>query len=190
MNAITKLSLDILYNISKGIYTSGFILCGVSLLTSTAISVGRLLALMLGLRYRHVVILSRVRATIILFWFILVSPTFPYLFANRSIFIYTASTTFGVLSLAISVFSYTKIVLRLRQNQAQVQGHAHQGQPNGRIPLNSHAGTRRRFQALHGCSWHWLFAIFRLLFSLLSTQTKCVEWIRISVGFQIALRQL
>ena len=43
-------------------------LCGVSLMTSTAISVDRLLALLLGLRYRHVVKLRRVRAFIICFW--------------------------------------------------------------------------------------------------------------------------
>ena len=40
------------------------VLCGVSLLTSTAISVDRLLALSLGLRYRIVVTLRRVRALI------------------------------------------------------------------------------------------------------------------------------
>ena len=42
---------------------SSLVLCGVSLLTSTAISMDRLLALSL-LRYRHVVTLRRVRALI------------------------------------------------------------------------------------------------------------------------------
>ena len=37
--------------------TLGLIFCGVSLLTLTVISIDRLLALMLGLRYRHVVTL-------------------------------------------------------------------------------------------------------------------------------------
>ena len=36
--------------------------CGVSVFTSTALSVDRLLALFLGLRYRHVVTLKRIRA--------------------------------------------------------------------------------------------------------------------------------
>ena len=40
---------------------------GVSVLTSAAISVDRLLALLLGLRYRHVVTLRRVRVVIICF---------------------------------------------------------------------------------------------------------------------------
>ena len=38
--------------------------CGVSVFTSTALSVDRLLALMLGLRYRHAVTLKRVRAVL------------------------------------------------------------------------------------------------------------------------------
>ena len=45
-------------------------LCGVSILTSAAISVDRLLALFLGLRYRHVVTLRRVHGAIICFWLI------------------------------------------------------------------------------------------------------------------------
>ena len=50
---------------------SSMVLCGISLLTSTAISVDRLLALSLGLRYRYVVTLRRVRALIISFWFLI-----------------------------------------------------------------------------------------------------------------------
>ena len=42
---------------------TNFILCGVSLLTLTAISVDRLLALLLGLRYRQVVTLRRAYGT-------------------------------------------------------------------------------------------------------------------------------
>ncbi|CAH3045799.1 unnamed protein product, partial [Pocillopora meandrina] len=50
---------------------SSQVLCGVSLLTSTVISVDRLLALSLGLRYRYLVTLRRVRALIISFWFLI-----------------------------------------------------------------------------------------------------------------------
>ncbi|CAH3169669.1 unnamed protein product [Porites lobata] len=65
-------------------YTSlamGFLastLCGVSLSTSTAISVDRLLALLLGLRYRQVVTLRRTYIIAFGFWFlsIVVSSTF------------------------------------------------------------------------------------------------------------------
>ena len=44
------------------------IFCGVSLLISTALSVDRLLALLLGLRYRHVVTLKRVRLAVACCW--------------------------------------------------------------------------------------------------------------------------
>ena len=49
------------------------VLLTVSPLTSAAISVDRLLALLLGLRYRHVVTLRRVRVVIACVWFIGVS---------------------------------------------------------------------------------------------------------------------
>ena len=42
-----------------------------------------------------------------------------------------------MLCIVTSIFSYTKIYLHLRNHQAQVHGHAHQGQPNGgEMPLN------------------------------------------------------
>jgi len=47
---------------------SSYTLCSVSLLTLTAISVDRLLALLLGLRYRQVVTLKRTRITAICLW--------------------------------------------------------------------------------------------------------------------------
>ena len=49
----------------------------------------------------------------------------------------TAFVILALLSVVISFFSYTKIFLTLRQQQAQVQAHV-QGQPNGigEMPLN------------------------------------------------------
>ncbi|XP_020614288.1 melanocyte-stimulating hormone receptor-like [Orbicella faveolata] len=63
-------------NENAGCYSSevedvlSWIFCGVSLLTSTAVSVDRLVALLLGLSYRPVVTLRRVRVVIICFWLI------------------------------------------------------------------------------------------------------------------------
>ena len=45
--------------------TLSFTLCGFSLATAAAISVDRLLALLLGLRYRHTVTLRRVRCLVV-----------------------------------------------------------------------------------------------------------------------------
>ena len=47
---------------------TAYILCGVSLFTLTAISVDRLLALLLGLRYRQVVTLKRIYRVVVVFW--------------------------------------------------------------------------------------------------------------------------
>ena len=51
----------------------GIVFSGVSLLTATAISVDRLLALSLGLRYRQVVTVRRVGAFLICFWLVSVA---------------------------------------------------------------------------------------------------------------------
>ena len=113
---------------------SSMVLCGISLLTSTAISVDRLLALSLGLRYRYVVTLRRVRALIISFWF-LVGASFGCLFISGIHYF-----VFGVvmlISLLISAISYAKIYFRLRHQLLRVQGHVHQRQqlpPNGVVP--------------------------------------------------------
>ena len=119
----------------EGYIVTGFILCGISVLTSTAISVDRLLALLLGLRYRHVVTLRRTRAVIVCFFVTAVICGTMH-FWNQNI-AWIAIIFFGVVSLITSILSYTKIYLKLRQHQAQVQEHSNQGQPIGRgIPLN------------------------------------------------------
>ncbi|KAL9988210.1 hypothetical protein ACROYT_G002629 [Oculina patagonica] len=57
--------------IAEGIvHITSAVLCGISLYTLTAISVDRLLALLLGLRYRQVVTLVRVRRVIIISWLV------------------------------------------------------------------------------------------------------------------------
>ena len=68
LEIITAISTNIVNPIEKVENTSSFVLCGVSILTSTSISVDRLLALKLGLRYRHTVTLRRVSVAVILFW--------------------------------------------------------------------------------------------------------------------------
>ena len=112
-----------------------WILCGVSLMTSAAISVDRLLALLLGLRYRHVVTLRRVRVVIICFWLIAASlGSIRWLRWDISLML--ASTVLP-LSLLTSIFCYTRIHLKLRHQQVQVQNYVLQGQVNGgEIPLN------------------------------------------------------
>ena len=116
--------------------TFTFILCGVSILTTAAISVDRLLALLLGLRYSHTVTLRRVRVAIVCFWLTTISNGLIYSLYSPDI---GSNVGFVVVlfSLFISGFSYTKVILRLRQHQAQIQQFAGREQVNGReIPLN------------------------------------------------------
>ena len=108
---------------------------GVSVYTVTAISVDRLLALLLGQRYRWIVTLKRVRFLLFLFWFSSSAAAMMF-FYNHAIAI--GMTSLGLLFCVFgSTFCYTKIYVTLRQHQAQVQGYVNQGQRNGgRIPLN------------------------------------------------------
>ena len=115
--------------------TVSWILCGVSILTSTAISVDRLLALLLGLRYRHVVTLRRVCVVIICFW--LVNASGGLIRIWREDIPLKLGSVFLTFSLITSIFCYTRIHLNLRHHQAQVQNSVPQGQPNGEgIPIN------------------------------------------------------
>ena len=112
---------------------TGQILCMVSLLTMTAISVDRLLALLLGLRYRQVVTLKRTYVIMFTFW---VSS-----FVGSTIFLWNDSLSTWyfhiviMLCLVTSVYSYTRFFLRLRHYQTQVQDNV-TGQPNQTTPLN------------------------------------------------------
>ena len=111
------------------------LLPAVSLLTSAAISVDRLLDLLLGLRYGHTVTLRRVWVVLVCFWLISALQAtggifFEYPKLDKiALWLFCALLT---LSLLVSVFSYVKIFKTLRYRQVQVHGNTQQGQrPNG-----------------------------------------------------------
>ena len=113
-----------------------YIFCGFSFATATSISVDRLLALVLGLRYRHTVTLRRVRCLVVCFLLTGILNGVIYSLSFRNL---ANSTVFVVIitSLLLSVFSHAKIFLKLRQYQAQVRQHVGHEQVNGGgIPLN------------------------------------------------------
>ena len=116
--------------------TIGSIFCGVSLLTITAISVDRLLALVLRLKYRQVVTLRRVWVFVVFFWFFSTGISIAMLYKRR-----TAETITAIIMLSClvtSIFCYIKIYRNFRRHQAQVKTNTSQGQPNeARIPLNA-----------------------------------------------------
>jgi len=107
------------------LFSIGTIFCGVSLKTLTAISVDRLLALLLRLRYRQVVTLRKVLAAAITFWLYNITIAVIVFYNNR--IAPTIVFLEVILCTVISTFCYTKIYLRLRHHQTQVQDHGHQG---------------------------------------------------------------
>ena len=112
---------------------TGYTLSSVSLLTASAISVDRLLALLLGLRYRQVVTLRRTYMIIVIFWIMSVASILYLL--NRLIPIWYGYILIP-LCLVMSIASYTNIFLKLRHHKVQVQGHTQHEQPGQINPLS------------------------------------------------------
>jgi len=84
-----------------------------------------------------VVTLRRVHVVIICFWLIAASLGLIAIGRWPSDITILLGVILVTLSLVISTVCYTRIHLKLRHQQAQVQNHVPQGQPNGgRIPLN------------------------------------------------------
>ena len=138
---------DICYYAVWAARFSGFILSAVSLLTVTAISLDRLFALLLGLRYRQVVTYRRTCITVTGFWILSIVGA-STLFLNRRItswFLYIVTA----LCLVTTIFAYAKIFVTLRHNQIHVQSHAAQGQPSQAIPLN----IARYRKAVYSALW-------------------------------------
>ena len=111
-------------------YITGFTLCGVSLFTMTAISVDRLLAMLLGLRYKEIVTLRRTYIILAIVWVVcLIAGLFSHL--DHRITLWCSPISISS-CLVLSVASYTKIFRALSHHRAQIQDHAQQqpGQPN------------------------------------------------------------
>ena len=111
--------------VRDAVFISGFALCGVSLLTLTAISVDRLLALLLGIRYRQIVTLKRTCIITATFWIFSVAAA-SFSVSHTRITLWCSIIVIPSCSV-ISIASYTKIFRTLRHNQVQVQDHV---QPN------------------------------------------------------------
>ena len=109
-----------------GYNTAGFLFSGVSMLTITAISVDRLLAVTLGLRYRQVVTVWRTRILLVSFWTI--SMAFGMMFFHYFDVTSYLTVVIILLCILISTFCYVKICYALRHHQVTVQPPAHQGE--------------------------------------------------------------
>ncbi|XP_068674413.1 melanocyte-stimulating hormone receptor-like [Montipora foliosa] len=95
------------------------VLCGQSITTLTAISVDRLLALWLGIRYRQVVTLPRVRLSVTILWVANFAFTFTYYWNKRVFFLWGCGYIFTCL--IISTCCYFKIYLVLGYRHVKIQ---------------------------------------------------------------------
>ena len=134
-------------------FVATYILGPVSLLTLTAIS-DRLLALLLGLRYRQVVTLKRT-------WLIVISPwAISTVAASMYFWDYHITLWYGIivtsLCLLTSIFSYTKIFINLRARRVQVQDHVKQEQMSQANQLN----MARYRKAVSSALWLQLTLVF------------------------------
>ena len=136
----------ICYYVSLTNSLSALLLCAVSLFTITALSLDRLLALLLGLRYRQVVTLRSIYITEVILWILAIISTFIYVwipFVRLWLF-----RTVLPICLVTSVFSYTIILVTLRHNQNQVQNHIGQRQASQAVALNAARYRKAVYSAL------------------------------------------
>ena len=125
---------------------TGYVLCTVSMLTLTTISVDRLLAMLLGLRYKEIVTLRRTYIILAIVWVgCLVAGLFSYLNYRIGLWYRIITIPSG---LVISVASYTKIFRALSRHQAQIQDHV-QRQPSQPNALN----MARYRKAVYNAIW-------------------------------------
>ena len=137
---------DICYYTYLTAHFAGVTLCSVSLITLTAISVDRLLALLLGFRYRQVVTLRRTCLIAIGGWIVSIvgsSTSFLNLLIV-SLYNYIASA----FCLVTTICAYTKIFMSLRHNQIHGQNHVLQGQSSQANTLNKARYRKAVYSAL------------------------------------------
>ena len=137
------------YYVIKVYLSLTYILCGVSIMTAATISIDRLLALILGLSYKLTVTVKRVGKVVIIVWLgsFLVGLSH---WIGLGFIAYLTSFVVTLFFFFTTVFSFTKIVLKLRQQQGQVQQRVEQEQVNGgEIPLN----IARYKKMVHTVAW-------------------------------------
>ncbi|XP_068734544.1 adenosine receptor A3-like [Montipora capricornis] len=129
-------------------------LCGVSLLTVTAISVDRLLVLLKGMIYRKVVTLKRVRILLAIIWISSLCTGVSFLWNVRVFF---GMICFFVLNcLVISTSSYVTIFLIFRRQREKVRDELKQQPEQTTPPVNA---ARRYEKSVSTALWIYVALI-------------------------------
>ena len=175
LTSVMKERWDICHYAHWAVSYTGFILCAVSLFTLTAISVDRLLALLLGLRYRQVVTLRSVYITVIVMWVLPIVATTSYIWNPQllSLLLYIHLS----FCLSIIIFSYMKIFFMLRHYQIQAEINVAQEQPRQAIPLN----IARYRKAVYSALWVQGTLVFCYLPHGVAVALTPAEGMRISI---------
>ena len=100
-------------------YVTSAVLSGVSLFVLTFISIDRLLALSLGVRYRQTVTTKRVRISVIVIWAINIANAVIRFLGNRFVF-YIICLAGILFCVVVSTFCYVKICHTLRVQRKKV----------------------------------------------------------------------
>lgn len=147
------------------LHASGAVLCGISLSNLTAISVDRLLALHLGLRYRQVLTVTRVRGVIALSWLVYSSlGLLYYLNIDGFLIALPINTLLCILSLTIC---YMKIVVTMRRRQARVHEERHLNNVNsGRLQMYQKTVTYSMWLSLAIISFYLPFMVVLVVRSI------------------------
>ena len=127
--SIANQRLQLCYEVVSVNDIAGSTFTGVSLFTLTAISLDRLLALCLGLRYKLVVTLRQARKMTVCVWLFNISMFSLRRFWKHAL-ISRVISALVYSFLAISALSYLTIYLKLRKYRTEVQDTVQQGQPN------------------------------------------------------------
>ena len=146
LTAVRKLDWSLSQNLNAASFTTRYMLGSVSLLTLSAISVDRLLALSLGLGYRQIVTLKRTYVVVATIWAVsIVAAVFHNV--DHSVTVWYGYAVVP-LCLTTSITSYTKVFITLRHHHTQVQDHVHQ-QPSQPTALN----IARYRKAVYSALW-------------------------------------
>ena len=185
MSEVPKVNFNslCLYYAGRVVSSSSYFLCTVSVLTSTAISVDRLLALLMGLRYRYVVTPRRVFVVITCFWFVGVSCGGLYLWRND--IAWSVALALVIISLVTSAFSYVKIYLKLHSQQRKLhiqreQHHVHREQIKSR--------RTERYKRTVASIWRVQLAIVACYMPFIIVATLMILGGMDGDGFQMAWR--
>ena len=138
--SITREQEKLCYTIVSINEIASSVFTGVSLFTLTAISVDRLVALRLGLRFTQawqVITLRRTRGILIGIWILNIS-IFCLRRFWKHVLISSIVSALIYITLAIAAFSYLTICVKLRRHRIKLQDVAQQGRPNSGAmsPLN------------------------------------------------------